>query len=557
MEGYIIRNIGEMRREVSPAGQMGGVPVLILKEGTQRSKGRDAQSANITAARAVAAAVKTTLGPKGMDKMLVNALGDVIITGDGAYILKEMDIEHPAAKMIVEVAKTQDEEVGDGTTTAVVLAGELLAKAEELFDMGVHPTIIVKGYRIAADRSKEILESLAKHVSPEQEDILMNIATTAIKGREDHSMKTRLAQIAVEAVKAVTEVSNGRKVDPDEIKIEKLEGGSVEDSELILGVIIDKERANINMPRMIEDARILLLNRAIEIRKTETKSRIDITTPEQMMLFLDQEENLIRDMVHKIENSRANVVFCQKGIDDVAEYYLAKSNILAVKNVSEKDMEKLSRATRAKLLTDLEAISDSDLGGACIAEEVKIGEKKLIFVRECSNPKSVTVLLRGGTKHVVESMETTFNDAIRVVGTVIEDGRYVAGAGAPEVEVNLGLRKYAASLKGREQLAVYKFAEAVDIVPRALAENSGLSSIDMLVELRGQHERGVKDAGIDIYAGKVVDMARTGIIEPLRVKIQAIDSATEAASMILRIDDVIAAGREGMPGAQPPGPGGY
>ena len=533
---------------------MGGIPILILKEGTQRSRGKDAQSANITAAKAVAAAVRTTLGPKAMDKMLVNSMGDVVITGDGAYILKEMDIEHPAAKMIVEVAKTQDEEVGDGTTTAVILAGELLTKAEELIDMGVHPAVIVKGYRLAAERSREILESSAKDINAEQEDLLLNIATTAIKGGEDHTIKMKLAEIAVKAVKAVADITDGTKVDYEEIKVEKIEGGSVEDSELVSGVVIDKERASINMPRRIENARVLLLNRALEIKKTETKSKIDITTPEQMTLFLDQEEKLLMDMVDKIKTGGANVVFCQKGIDDIAEYYLTKSGIFAVKSVSEKDMEKLSRATDAKILTDLETIPDSDLGKAGLVEEKKIGEKKVIFVSECSNPRSVSVLLRGGTKHVVESMETTFNDAIRVVGAVIEDGKYVAGGGSPEVEVALRLREYAASLTGREQLAVYKFAEAMDIVPKTLAENAGLDSIDMLVELRSQHEKGNKDAGLDIYTGKVVDMSEKGIIEPLRVKTQAISSANEAASMILRIDDVIAAGKEKLPEIPP---GGY
>ncbi len=479
--------------------------------------------------------------------MLVNSVGDVIITGDGATILKEMDIEHPAAKMIVEVAKTQDEEVGDGTTTAVILAGELLSKAEELFDLGVHPTVIEKGYRLAVDRAKEILESIAKDVSPEQDDILMNIATTAIKGGEDHLVKMKLAELAVKAVKAVAEISDGRTVDTKEIKIEKIEGGSTEDSELVLGVVLDKERANINMPRRVEDAKILLLNKALEIKKTEIKSKIDITSPEQMTLFLEQEENLLRDTVHTIANTGANVVFCQKGIDDIAEYYLAKSNILAVKSVSESDMEKLSRATDAKILVDIGAASGLDLGKAGLVEEKKIAEKKYIFVSECSNPKSVTVLLHGGAKHVVESADITFNDAISVVGTVIEDGRYVAGGGAPEIEVSQRLRDYAGSLTGREQLAVYKFAEAVDIVPKTLADNAGLSSIDLLVQLRSQHEKGNKDAGLDVYSGKIVDMAEKGIIEPLRVKIQAINTATEAASMILRIDDTIAAGRGGPP----------
>jgi thermosome len=537
------------KKQVASGAELGGIPILILKEGSRRSRGKEAQSANITAAKAVAAAVRTTLGPKGMDKMLVDSVGDVVITGDGATILKEMDIEHPAAKMIVEVAKTQDEEVGDGTTTAVILAGELLSKAEELFEMGVHPAVIEKGYRLAANESKEILKSLAKDVSPEQEEILLKIASTAIKARKDKSENIKLAQIAVQAVKAV---ADGRKADTEEIKIEKIEGGSIEDSEMVQGVVIDKERASPNMPRKIENARILLVNRAFEIKKTETKAKIDIATPDQMMLFLDQEENILRDMIGKIERSGANVVFCGKGIDDIASDYLAKSSILAVKSISEKDMQKLSRATDAKLLADIEAISDSDIGKACLVEEKKIGEKKFIFVRECPNPKSVSVILHGGTKHVVESVEITFNDAIRVVGAVMEDGKYLAGGGSPEIEVALRLREYAASLTGREQLAVFKFADSMEIVPRTLAENAGLDSMDMLIKLRSKHEEGNKDAGLDVYTGDVVDMAEKGIIEPLRVKIQAIDSATEAASMVLRIDDVIAAGKEKLP-QMPPG----
>jgi thermosome len=548
----MVMNIGETAKKQvsSSAGQLGGIPILILKEGAQRSRGKEAQSSNISAAKAVAGAVKTTLGPKGMDKMLVNTTGDVIITGDGATILKEMDIEHPAAKMIVEVAKTQEEEVGDGTTTAVIITGELLSKAEELFDMGVHPTVIVRGYRLAAEESKKVLDGLAMDVSVEQEDqedILMNIAITAIRGREDEFTKKKLARIAVRAVKAVADISNGREADTRDIKIEKIEGGSIDDTELIRGVVIEKERASINMPRKMENARILLLKKALEIKKTETKSKINIDTPEQLMHFLVQEEKLLEDMVSRIGNTGANVVFCSKGIDDVASDYLAKSGILAVKNISDKDIEKISRATEAKILADLEGASEKDLGKSCFIEEKKIGDKKFIFVRDCSNPKSVSILLRGGTKHVVESLEITLNDALRVVGAVIEDGKFVAGGGSSEVEVALRLREYSASLTGREQLAVYKFAEAIDIVPKTLAENAGLDSINMLVELRSQHEQGNKNAGLDVYSGRVVDMAAEGIIEPLRVKTQAIDSATEAAEMILRIDDVISAGKEKPP----------
>ena len=526
---------------------MGGIPVLILKKGTERLKGKEAQSINIMAAKAVATAVKTTLGPKGMDKMLVNSTGDVVITGDGATILKEMDIEHPAAKMIVEVAKTQDEEVGDGTTTAVVLTGELLTKAEELFDSGIHPTIVDKGYRVAADKSKQILYSIARDVSIDDEELLLNIAATAIKGRDENS-KTKLARIAFKAVKTIV---SDAKVDTKQIKVEKIEGGSIDDSDLVHGVVFDKERSSIDMPKRVENANILLLNKALEIKKTETKSKIDIETPEQMASFLDEEENLLRDMVKKIEECGANAVFCQKGIDDKAAYYLAKSGIFAVKSIDEKDMKLLSRATGAKILTDIEAISSSDLGKAGIVEEKKIGDKKYTFVQECQNPKSVSVLLHGGAKHVIESMEIAFNDALRAVSVAIEDGKYVAGGGSSEVEIALRLREYATSLTGREQLAVNKFADSIEIIPKTLAENAGLDSMDMLVEMRSQHEKGNKNAGLNVITGKVVDTTEIGIIEPMKVKLQAINSAVEAASMILRIDDVISAAKEKPPEKTP------
>lgn len=529
------------KREISSAGELGGVPVLILKEGSRRSRGKEAQSSNITAAVAVANAVRSTLGPKGMDKMLVNSMGDIVITSDGASILKEMDIEHPAAKMIVEVARSQDEELGDGTTTAAVLTGELLKYAEELFEQKVHPTVIEKGYRLAAEKSKDILEAMAMSVLPEQEDILLNIATTAIKGKELDGSK--LAMLAVGAVKAVAEIEDGRKVDTKEIKIEKKEGGSIDNSELVLGIILDKERESPGMPGKVENARIMLLNKALEIKKTETRAEIEITTPEQIQTFLDREEHVLKEMVNKIKNTGANTLFCQKGMDELVTYFLARSNIFAVKSVNEKDMEKLARATGARVLSDFKGISDTDIGKADLVEEKKIGDKNFIFIRGCANPKSVSVLLRGGTKHVVENIETKFNDAVRVVGVALEDGRFVAGGGSPEIEVSLRLREYAATLKGREQLSAYKFADALEVIPRTLAENAGLDPINMLVEMRSQHEQGNKNAGLDVYTGKVVDMAREGVIEPLRVKIHAIRSATEAAAMILRIDDVIAAGR--------------
>lgn len=528
-------------------GTQGVQPIIILREGTTRTRGREAQSLNITAAKAVAAAIRTTLGPKGMDKMLVDSLGDVVITNDGATILKEMEIEHPAAKMIVEVAKTMDDEVGDGTTTAVILAGELLKKAEELLEQEIHPTIIAGGYLLAENKSKEILNSMVLPVSIKDEDILLKIAATAIIGKAAETSKTKLSRLAVDAVKAVAEIENGRKVDTGEIKVEKREGGSIEDSELISGMVIDKGRAHPDMPKKVKNAKILLLNAAIEVKKTETKSEIEITSPEQLQYFLDQEETILKNMVKKIIDTGANVVFCQKGIDDLAQHYLAKAGIYACSRVSEKDLEKLGRATGGRSVTSLEAASNFDLGSAGMVEERKIGENEMTFAVECANPKAVSIVIRGGTKHVVENLETTLHDALRVVGVVVEDGRYVAGGGSPEIEVALRLREYASTLKGREQLAVYKFAEAVEVVPRTLAENAGLDPIDMLVEMRSRHEAGEKNAGLNVYRGKVVDMLEEGVVEPLRLKTQALSSATDAANMILRIDDVIAAGKEKLP----------
>ncbi len=539
------------------AGQLAGQPILILKEGTQRSRGREAQNSNIMAAKAVAAAVRTTLGPRGMDKMLVDSLGDIVITNDGATILKEMDIEHPAAKMIVEVAKTQDDEVGDGTTTAAVLAGELLKKAEELLEQEVHPTIIANGYRLAAKKAKEVLESIKVKISPDDDDTLIKIAATAITGKGAESAKDISARLAVDAVKAVVEEENGKyTVDIDDVKVEKKVGASINESELIKGMVIDKERVHSNMPKKVKDARILLLNEAIEIKKTEVDAEIQITSPDQMQSFLDQEEKMLQQMVEKIVASGANVVFCQKGIDDIAQHYLAKAGILAARRVKKSDMEKLARATGAKILTSLREIQSSDIGRAGQVEERKIGDEEMIYVTECSNPKAVSIILRGGTEHVVDELERAIHDALRVVGAVIEDGFIVAGGGAPEVELALRLREYAATLKGREQLAVEKFAEAMEVVPRTLAENAGLDPIDMLVELRSQHEKGVKSAGLDVFEGKVEDMQKQGIVEPLRVKVQAINSATEAATMILRIDDVIASTKAPEPSGGGGGPGG-
>ncbi|WP_292463311.1 thermosome subunit alpha [Methanolobus sp.] len=527
------------------AGQMAGQPIFILREGSQRTRGREAQSNNIMAAKAVAEAVRTTLGPKGMDKMLVDSLGDVVITNDGATILKEMDIEHPAAKMIVEVAKTQDNEVGDGTTTAAVIAGELLKKAEELIDQDIHPTIIASGYRLASEKAAEIIKTLAKSVTKNDRSVLLNIAGTAMTGKGAEANKDILSEIAVSAMISIVDEDN--KVDMDNIKVEKKVGARIEESKLIEGMIIDKERVHTNMPKKVADAKIALINTAIELKDTEVDAEISITSPEQLQSFLDQEEKMIKDIVEKVVKSGATVAFCQKGIDDMAQHYLAKAGIFAVRRVKKSDMEKLSKATGGKLVTNLDEITQADLGYAALVEEKKIGGDEMTFVTGCKNPKAVSILLRGGTEHVIDNIERALHDALRVVGVVIEDEQLVAGGGSPEVEVSLRLQEYASTLSGREQLAVKAFADALEIIPRTLAENAGLDPIDMLMELRSHHEKGQKTAGLNVYEGKVIDMWEAGVVEPLRVKTQAINAAAESAVMILRIDDIIAS-RQGPGG---------
>ena len=543
------------------AGQMAGQPIFILREGSQRTRGREAQSNNIMAAKAVAEAVRTTLGPKGMDKMLVDSLGDVVITNDGATILKEMDIEHPAAKMIVEVSKTQDDEVGDGTTTAAVIAGELLKKAEELIEQDVHPTIIASGYRMASEKAGEIIKTLAKSVTRENRDILLNISGTAMTGKGAEATKEVLANITVDAITSIVDEDN--KVDMENIKVEKKVGARIEESELIKGMIIDKERVHTNMPKKVVNAKIALINTAIELKDTEVDAEISITSPEMLQSFLDQEEKMIKDLVDKVTSSGANVVFCQKGIDDMAQHYLAKAGVFAIRRVKKSDMQKLARATGAKLITNVDEITDADMGKADLVEEKKIGGDPMTFVTGCDNPKAVSILLRGGTEHVIDNIERALNDSLRVVGVAIEDEKLVAGGGSPEVEVALRLQEYAATLSGREQLAVKAFAEALEVIPRTLAENAGLDPIDMLMELRAHHEKGIKTAGLNVYEGKVIDMWEAGVVEPLRVKTQAINAAAESAVMILRIDDIIAS-RQGPSGPSakdmvpnlPPGMGG-
>ncbi|HJH32825.1 MAG TPA: thermosome subunit [Methanosarcinaceae archaeon] len=534
---------------------MAGQPIFIMAEGSQQTRGRDAQSNNILAAKAVASAVRTTLGPKGMDKMLVDSMGDVVITNDGATILKEMDIEHPAAKMIVEVSKTQDDEVGDGTTTAAILAGELLAMAEELIEKGVHPTIIAAGYRNAAKKSTEILDTITINVSADDTEALNKIAATAVTGKGAEAYKESLSELAVNAVRAVAEkTDSGITVDVDDIKIEKQTGGSIQDSKLVNGVVIDKERVHPNMPDSVENAKVLLLSTPIELKKTETNAEIKITSPDQMQMFLDQEEKMLKDAVEKAINSGANVIFCQKGIDDLAQHYLSKAGIYAIRRVKKSDMEKLSKATGANIIQSLDEIMDSDLGFAGLVEENDINGPKMTFVTKCQTQKAITIILRGGTDQVVAGLERALHDALSVVGVALEDGKIVVGGGSPEIELALRLKEYGATLKGREQLAVSKFAEALEIIPQTLAENAGLDPIDKLVELRSQHEQGNKNAGLNVYTGKVIDMWENNVVEPLRIKTQAINAAAESAVMILRIDDIVAAspgGPGGAPGEMP------
>jgi thermosome len=531
-------------------------PIFILPEGYQRTIGRDAQRNNILAAKLVAETVRTTLGPKGMDKMIVDSLGDVTVTNDGVTILQEMQIEHPAAKMLVEVAKTQEDEVGDGTTTAVVLAGELLKNAERLLEQEVHPTVIARGYHIASEKSMEILNEMAEAVKPDNKDVLKKIAMTAMTGKGAESHKDLLAELTV---KAVQQVADGKSVDIRDIKIEKKVGDGVDESELIQGVVLDKERVHSGMPKKIENAKIAILDVAVEIKNTETDAKIQISDPSQMGAFLEQEAKMIRDMVDKIVKSGATVVVCQKGIDDLAQHYLSKNKIYATRRVKKSDMDMLAKATGGRVVSSLDDLSKEDLGHAGVVEELKVGDEDMTYVRECKNPKAVTMLLRGGTQHVVDEIERAVKDAVGDVIAGLKVGKVVAGAGAPEVELARKLRLYANTLNGREQLAVLSFADSVEIIPRTLAENAGLDPIDVLTDLKNQHDKNMKFAGINVFTGKVMDAWKEGVIEPLKIKTQAVKSASEVAEMILRIDDVIAgAGDKGpkMPAGMPPDMGG-
>src|SRR5487761_1414265 len=537
-----------MCAQAIPATTSSGQPVLILKEGSSQSKGRDAQRNNIFAAKLISEIIKTSLGPRGMDKMLVDTLGDVTITNDGATILKEMDVQHPAAKMIVEISKTTDNEVGDGTTSAVVLAGALLENAEELINDNVHPTIIVDGYRKAATKALSNLEKIAIKVPPTDRKWLIKIAKTSMASKLIHRESDRLSELAVDALLAVAEkAGEGFKVDIDDVKVEKKPGGSINQTQLIKGIVLDKEVVHAGMPKRIENAKIALINSPLEIEKTEFDAKININDPRQIKQFLDEENSMLKAMVDKVSESGANVVICQKGIDDIAQHYLAKNGALAVRRVKESDMTKLAKATGGRIVSNLEDLTAKDLGKAQLVEERKVEDDKWVFVEGSKNPKAVTILVRGGSQRVTDEAERSVHDAIMVVKDVLEKPAIVAGGGAPEAEISSRLRDYASKLPGREQLAVLKYADALESIPLILAENAGMQTIDVKVEFRAKHSQEKKWFGINARTGKVSDMMGDNVVEPAAVKEQIIRSATEAASMILRIDDVIASGKMKTP----------
>ncbi|PLJ76950.1 thermosome subunit alpha [Infirmifilum sp. SLHALR2] len=522
-----------------PAGQ---IPVLILKEGTQRTTGRDARKANIYAARVIAEALASSLGPRGMDKLLVDSFGNATITGDGATILKEMEVQHPAAKMLVEVAKAQDDEVGDGTTSVVVLAGQLLTAAEELIDQDVHPTVITEGFEKALVEATRIVDEIAEKVDPLDRNVLEKISQTALSSKVVAEFKEFLSKIIVDAALQVVEKKDGGyKLSLDDIKVEKKRGESITETVLVKGIVLDKEVVHPAMPKRVENAKIALLDAPLEIEKPEWTAKINVTTPEQLKMFLDQEAEILRKKVEKIKESGANVVFCQKGIDDVAQYYLAKAGILAVRRVKKSDMEKLARATGARILTRVEDITPEALGTAKLVEERKVADEKMVFVEGCPNPKSVTILVRGGAEHIVDEAERAIHDALSVVRNVIQEPKVLAGGGAVEIELAMRLRDFARTLPSKEQLAVLKYAEALENFVAILAQNSGVEPIDVLADLKRLHAKGEKWAGINAYTGKIENMFNAGVLEPANVKKQVLKSATEAAIMILRIDDIIAA----------------
>ncbi len=537
-----------------------GQPVIILKEGTSRSRGREARRNNFMAAQVVAEVLRTTLGPRGMDKMLIDGLGDITITNDGAAILDEIDVEHPAAKMIVEVAKTQDDEVGDGTTTAVIFAGELLRKAEELLNQNIHPTVIVSGYRKAVQKAIEALSKVGITADLKDREILKKVAMTSMASKAVGVARDHFAEIAIDAVTQITDQRGDRKVaDIDNIQIIKKAGKSLHDTKLISGIIIDKEVVHPGMPKRIENAKIALLDCPLEVEKTEFNAEIRIQDPTQMKAFLDKETRMLKEMVEKIKTSGARVLLCQKGIDDVAQHFLAKNGILTARRAKQSDMEKLARATEGKVITNLDDLKPNDLGKAGLVEERKVGDDKMIFIEKCRHPRSVAILIRAGLERMVDEAERAMHDALSVVADVVEHNKVVAGGGAIESEIAKVIRLYATEIGGREQLAIEAFADAIEIVPKTLAENAGLEAIDILVGLRSAHQKPRGHLmGVNVFTGKIMDMRECGVIEPLRVKEQAVKSATAVASMILRIDDVIASTKPkgAMPGGPPGGPPG-
>lgn len=535
---------------------MGNTPIVILKEGTKRDKGKDAQFNNIAAARTISDAVRSSLGPRGMDKMLVDSMGDVVITNDGVTILKEIDVQHPAAKMLVEVAKTQDQEVGDGTTTSVILAGELLKKAVDMVDANVHPTIIASGYRLANAEAQKILIDISKKVSYDDDKLLKQIAEVSMNSKQVNASKDFFSDLVVDAVKTIAEkTKDGYKVDLNNIQTVKKTGSSMDETELVKGLIIDKEPVHSAMPKSIKNPKIALIDAAFEVKKTEIDAKIQITDPSKLNDFLLEEENMLRRMVDKIKEVGANVVFCQKGIDDLAQHFLAKEGIYAARRVKKSDMEKLSASTGANIINKISELDASDLGSAGLVEVKKVGDNDMTYVSDLKDARSVTILIRGGTKHVVDEIERSLIDAWSVVKVAIEDGMMVTGGGSTAVEIAMQLRNYAQSVGGREQIAIDAFASAMESIPTTLAENAGLDPIDILIEMRKQHKAGKKYAGLNPFTGKVEDMFELNVIEPYRIGKQAINSATDAAVMILRIDDVIASRSMPAP-AGPPGAAG-
>jgi thermosome len=535
---------------------MTGQPVLILKEGSTRSRGRDARRSNMMAAQIIAEVLKSTLGPRGMDKMLIDSLGDITITNDGATVLDEIDVQHPAAKMMIEVAKTMDDEVGDGTTTAVIFAGELLKKAQDLLDQNIHPSIIIAGYQKAAKRALDTLDKLALDVDMEDKETLMKLATTSLRSKAVARSREHLAELVIEAIKQIAEERDGETIaDVDNVQIVKKEGKGLDETELIRGIIIDKEVVHAGMPKKIEGAKIALIDAPLEVEKTEFDAEIRIRSPDAIKAFLDQEADMLKKMVDKVANSGANVLFAQKGIDDVAQHFLAKAGVLVARRVKKSDMEKLAKATGAKVISNLSDLKPEDLGSCDLVEERKIGDDKMVFVEGCSDPRAVSIFIRAGLERMIDEAERALNDALYVISDVAELSKMVPGGGAIEMELSRAVRSYARRVGGREQLAIEAFSDALEIVPRTLADNAGLDVLDTMVEMKASHEKkGGFAMGVNVFKEGVIDMLEEGVVEPMVVKLQAIKSAVEVSSMILRIDDVVAASAPEMPaGGGPPG----